>query len=133
MSINKVLLTGNLTRDAQVKPLPSGTSVVEFGIAVNERVKTDGEWGNRANFFDCVWYGNRAESLAPHLSKGRKIALEGRLQYRAWEKDGQKRSKVDIVVNDADLMDNGKNVQSNVQKDDYTPPADQYDDSDIPF
>lgn len=133
MSINKVLLTGNLTRDAELKSLPSGTDVLEFGIAVNERRKNNqtGEWEDCPNFFDCSLFGKRAEGLSRYMVKGRKVALEGKLQWRQWERDGEKRSKVSIVVNEVDLMDNGRNVQNeNIQNQE---PTDQYADSDIPF
>ena len=134
MSINKVLLTGNLTRDAELKSLPSGTDVLEFGIAVNERRKNNqtGEWEDCPNFFDCSLFGKRADGLSRYMVKGRKVALEGKLQWRQWEKDGEKRSKVSIVVSEVDLMDNGKNVQNeNVQNENVQ--SDQYADSDIPF
>lgn len=139
MSINKVIVSGNLTRDAELKSLPNGTDVLEFGIAVNERRKNQtGEWEDSPNYFDCSLYGKRAEGLSRYMVKGRKVAIEGKLQWRQWEKDGERRSKVSIVANEIDLMDNGKNVQNenvhseNVQNS-YEPPADQYADSDIPF
>lgn len=134
MSINKVIVSGNLTRDAELKSLPSGTDVLEFGIAVNERRKNNqtGEWEDSPNFFDCSLFGKRAEGLSRYMVKGRKVALEGKLQWRQWERDGEKRSKVSIVVNEVDLMDNGKTVQNeNVQNENVQ--SDQYADSDIPF
>ena len=133
MSINKVIISGNLTRDAELKSLSSGTDVLEFGIAVNERRKNNqtGEWEDSPNFFDCSLFGKRAEGLSRYMVKGRKVALEGKLQWRQWEKDGEKRSKVSIVVNEVDLMDNGRNVQNETVQNQE--PTDQYADSDIPF
>ena len=106
MSINKVLLTGNLTRDPELRSLASGNSVLGFGIAVNERRKNNetGQWEDRPNYFDCTMYGSRAEAISRFLTKGTKVALEGRLQWRQWEKDGQTRSKVDIIVNEIEFL-----------------------------
>lgn len=107
MSINKVCLTGNLTRDAELKALPGGTPVLGFGLAVNDRRKnpqTD-EWEDYPNFVDCTMFGARAERLAQYLKKGGKVALEGKLHYSSWEsKDGQKRSKLEVVVSDLEFM-----------------------------
>lgn len=98
-NINTVTLTGNLTRDPEVRTLPSGTSVCEMGLAVNERFKNSasGEWEERANFFDIVVWGAQGENCGKYLSKGSAVAVSGRLRWRAWEKDGQKRSKVEVV------------------------------------
>lgn len=105
--INSVTVAGNLTRDCELKQTQSGTSILGFGIAVNERVKNNqtGEWGDRPNFFECVCFGKRAEGLAKVLSKGQKVAVSGHLRYSSWEaNDGSKRSKVEIVVDDVDFM-----------------------------
>lgn len=133
MSINKVILGGNLTRDAELKSIPNGSSVLEFGIAVNERRKNNhtGQWEDRPNFFDCTMFGNRADGLAPYMTKGRKVVLEGRLQWKQWEKDGQKRSKVNIIVNELEYMDRGENVQNQNQK--TVQNEGLLADSDIPF
>lgn len=110
--INRVVLVGNLTRDAELKSIPSGASVLEFSIAVNKRTKKGEEWVSVPMYFDCkMWRG--AERLAPHLTKGRKVCIDGALDYRAWEKDGAKRSKVEILVNELEYMDRGENVQNN--------------------
>lgn len=110
--INRVILVGNLTRDAELKSIPSGASVLEFSIAVNKRTKKGEEWTSVPMYFDCkMWRG--AERLAPHLTKGRKVCIDGALDYRAWEKDGAKRSKVEILVNELEYMDRGENVQKN--------------------
>lgn len=126
MAINKVMLTGNLTRDAELKSLPNGTSVLEFGVAVNERTRNQsGEWEDRPNFFDCTLYGNRAEGIAPFMTKGKKVALEGRLQWRQWERDGEKRSKVSVVVNEVEFMEGARKQEA--------PRQDVLADVDIPF
>jgi len=106
MSINNVSLSGNLTRDAELRSTTSGTAVANFCLAVNERVKDcrTGEWNDKANFIDCILWGKRAEALAPMLTKGCKVALSGRLRYSKWERDGATRSKVEVVVDEVDLM-----------------------------
>ncbi len=105
MSINKVVLSGNLTRDPVLKALSSGTSVLEFGLAVNDRVRdASGEWADRANFVDCTVFGRRADALAKILAKGAKVCVEGHLRYSSWERDGQRRSKLTVAVDDVELM-----------------------------
>lgn len=99
--INNFTISGNLTRDPEAKSTPSGTVVVNGGIAHNERRKVDGEWRDVPQFFDFVCFGKFAESLS-RLKKGQQVVLSGSLGYRAWEaKDGSKRSKVELVVRDA--------------------------------
>lgn len=109
MSINRVFLSGNLTRDPELKSTSGGTSVLTFGIAVNERRKNGqtGQWEDRPNFFDCSMYGTRAEAVSRLLSKGMKASIEGRLQWRQWQdsQSGQNRSKVDVVVNEIEFME----------------------------
>lgn len=106
MSINKAVVTGNLTRDAELRSTAGGMSVANFSVAVNERMKNSqtGEWEDRPNYLDCTMFGKRAESLAQYLVRGTKVAVEGRLRWSQWEKDGQKRSKVEIVVDELELM-----------------------------
>ena len=105
MSINKVALSGNLTREPELRTTGGGTSVLSFGLAVNDRHKnaSTGEWEDYANFVDCTMFGTRAESLAKLLKKGCKVFLEGKLRYSQWERDGQKRSKIEVIVNDIDV------------------------------
>ena len=107
MSINKVMATGNLTRDPELRATPAGTQVLHFGIAVNDRAKNQqtGKWEDRPNFVDCVIFGARAEAMARILAKGMKVAVEGRLRYSAWQdKEGNRRSKLEVVVDEIDLM-----------------------------
>ena len=112
MSINKVFLTGNLTREPESKATQAGTSVLSFGIAVNERRRNQaGEWEDVPNFFDCTLFGKRAESLANILAKGMKVSVEGRLRWAQWEKDGQKRSKVDVIVDEIEFMSARKQAE----------------------
>lgn len=106
MSINKVLISGNLTRDPEVRSTAGGMCVMQFGVAVNERRKNNqtGEWEDYPNFIDCTLFGKRAESLSRILAKGAKVAIEGKLRWSQWEKDGQKRSRLDVIVDEIELM-----------------------------
>ncbi len=98
--IAHVTLVGNLTRDPELKQLPSGTSLCKLGVAVNSSVKdSSGQWVEKANFFDVTVWGQQGENCARYLSKGRQVAVDGRLNYDAWEaQDGSKRSRVDIIA-----------------------------------
>lgn len=108
MAINRYTGAGNLTRDAELRSLPSGTPLIEFGLAVSERKKNQqtGEWEDDPVFLDCTMYGNRAERVCQYLAKGTKVSIDGRLRYSTWQdkETGQKRSKVDVVVNDIEFM-----------------------------
>lgn len=130
MSINKVIITGNLTRDASLNALPSGTPVCEFGVAVNERRRnrqTD-EWEDVPVFVDCNMFGTRAEKVAQYLVKGLKVTVEGKLRYSSWEKDGQKRSKLDVVADDIEFLTarNQDQQQQQYQQAKYAPQQAQY-------
>jgi single-strand DNA-binding protein len=105
--INRVTLVGRLTRDPELRHLPSGTPVLEMGVAVNGRMQDDaGNWVDKPNFFDVKVYGNQAEMLSQHLTKGRRIGIDGRLDWRSWEaQDGTKRSKVDVVAQSVQFLD----------------------------
>ena len=105
MSINKAILCGNLTREPELRQTANGFSVLGFSLAVNERRKnTAGEWNNYPNYIDCVMYGARAESLSVYMHKGSKVCVEGKLRWSQWERDGQKRSKIEVIVENVDLM-----------------------------
>lgn len=144
MSINRVMISGNLTRDAELRTTQSGTFVLGFGVAVNERRKNaqTGQWEDHPNFVDCTMFGTRAEKIAPYLVKGTKVAIEGRLRFSSWEDrgSGQKRSKLDVVVDEVEFMSSNKPRQGEYQVEAYdygdTPPMiprDDYADADIPF
>lgn len=106
MTINKAIITGNLTRDAELRSTGGGLAVANFAVAVNERVKNNstGEWEDRANYIDCTMFGRRAEALAQYMTKGTKVTIEGKLRWSQWEKNGEKRSKVEVVVDEVELM-----------------------------
>lgn len=136
MSINQVAITGNLTREPELRVTQGGTAVLSFGIAVNDRRKNaSGQWEDVPNFFECVTFGNRATGLSDILTKGMKVAIAGKLHYSSWEKDGQKHSKVDIIANGVELMQNRKPQQEPHQEQAFAPKPPTMDmyDSDIPF
>lgn len=106
MSINRVNISGNLTRDPELRQTQGGMSILRFGVAVNDRRKNQqtNEWEDYPNFIDCTLFGKRAESLDGYLSKGAKVAIEGKLRWSQWETDGQKRSKVEVIVDEIEFM-----------------------------
>ena len=116
MSINSVAISGNLTRDPELRQAGQ-TPVLELGVAVNERRKNQqtGEWEDYPNFVDCTVFGQRAESLSRYLHKGDKVTVHGKLRYSAWEKDGQKRSKLSVVVDELDFMSRQQAPQQGYQ------------------
>ena len=128
---NRVILMGNLTRDPELRYTPNGSAVVNFSIAVNRRYKVDNEKREETSFFDIVFFGKRAETIAEYMKKGRPLLVEGRLQQRRWETDeGQKRSKVEVVGENFQFM-GGRGQDSPRPGSDSEPP--EFDDSDIPF
>ena len=114
MSINRVIISGNLTRDPEIRSTAGGMAIMSFGVAVNDRRKNQqsGEWEDYPSFIDCTMFGNRAESVSRYLSKGSKVAIEGKLRWSQWEKDGQKRSKIDVIVDDIEFMSSSNDSSS---------------------
>lgn len=107
MSINRTVISGNLTRDPEVRATAAGTQVLSFTVAVNDRRKNQqtGEWEDHANFVGCAMFGARAEAVGRYLSKGSKVCVEGKLRYSAWEdRDGGKRSKLEVIVDEIEFM-----------------------------
>jgi len=102
--INRVTLVGRLTRDAELKSIPSGTSVCRFSLAVNRSVKSGEEWKEEASFFDVVLWGRRGEALNQYLTKGKMIGIDGELRQDRWQQDGQNRSKVEIIANNVQFL-----------------------------
>ena len=106
-NINVVVLTGNLTRDPELRSLPSGAAVCDMRIAVNTRRKNGatGEWEDKPNYFDVKVWGAQGENCQRFLSKGRPVAVQGRLEWREWEtQDGQKRQAVDIIAESVQFL-----------------------------
>lgn len=106
MSINRVVISGNITRDPELRSTQGGMEILALGVAVNDRRKNQqtGEWEDVPNFVDCVMFGNRAKSVSRFLSKGSKVAIEGKLRWSQWERDGQKRSKIEVIVDEIEFM-----------------------------
>ena len=96
MSINRVIITGNLTRDPDLRSTAGGTSVLGFGVAVNDRRKNQqtGEWEDYPNFIDCTMFGARAQSVSRFLQKGSKVAIEGKLRWSQWNARGKSAAKL---------------------------------------
>jgi single-strand DNA-binding protein len=148
-NINRVVLTGNLTRDPELRALPSGTSVCSLRVACNTRRKdASGQWVDKPNYFDVTVWGAQGENCAQYLSKGRPVAIDGRLEWREWEaKDGSgKRQSVDIIADSVQFLGSRDGGEENGSR--FTPqsdvPADTADfqsapagggstDDDIPF
>lgn len=132
-NINRVMIVGNLTHDAELRHTQDGLQVLEVGVAVNDstRNRDTGEWEDYTNFIDCVMMGDRAEKLAPKLAKGMKVAIEGRLRQSRWEKDGQSRSKIRVRIDHLDFI-SGKSDSGKNDADKQVQDAGVYDD-DIPF
>lgn len=117
MSINKVFISGNLTRDCELRATHGGSQVLTFGVAVNDRRRNpqSGEWEDVPNFIDCVVFGNRANALQRFLTKGMKVAIEGKLRWSQWEKDGQKRSKIEVIVDEVEFLAGQQKAESSPQ------------------
>lgn len=105
-NMNVVVVTGNLTRDPELRSTPGGTSVCKLRVAVNSRRKNPhGEWVDKPNYFDVTVWGGQGENCANYLSKGRPVAIEGRLDWREWEdKEGGKRQSVEIIANSVQFL-----------------------------
>ncbi len=153
MSINRVNISGNLTRDPELRMTGGGTQILSFGVAVNDRRRNpqSGEWEDYPNFVDCVVFGARAEPLSRFLAKGSKVAIEGKLRYSSWEtKEGQKRSKLEVIVDEVEFLSSRSGAapvqqpgpafsapaaapQQSYAQPVQTPPSTDVYDEDIPF
>lgn len=104
-SFNQVTLMGNLTRDPELRTTPNGQSVCSFSLALNRSYKgADGNWIEATDFVDVTAWGPLGERVSQYVTKGRPVLVSGRLQSRAWEQDGQKRSKVEVVAQDVTFL-----------------------------
>jgi single-strand DNA-binding protein len=150
MNVNSVVLTGNLTKDPELRTTGSGTSVTTLRLAVNERVKRDGDWQERAMYFDVVVWANQADNAAKYLEKGSPVAVKGRLSWREWsDKNDNKRQSVEVTAEMVQFLGRGDGsgggggggqAQSDVPADTRdlppsggTPPPTGGADDDIPF
>ncbi len=140
MSINRVVLTGNLTKDAELKQTAGGMAIVKMRLAVNDRRKnaTTGQWEDSPNFIDVTMFGSRGEAVSRFLSKGKQIAVEGKLRWHEWESAaGEKRSSLEVVADDIELLGGRgdgagapRAVSSSAPE---SAAADEFDGEDIPF
>lgn len=107
-SFNQVILMGNLTRDPELRQTPNGQNVCSFSLALNRSYKgADGNWQEATDYIDVVAWGPLGERVAQYLSKGRPCLVNGRLQSRSWESDGQKRTKVEVNAQDVTFLGGG--------------------------
>ena len=126
MSINKVCISGNLGRDPELRATASGMAVCQFSVCVNDRRKNQqGEWVDVPNWVDVTFFGNRAESIHKYLAKGSLVFVSGRLHQNTWEKDGQKRSKLEVIGDDIQFGGNRQGQQQPAQQG-YQPQGHQY-------
>lgn len=108
-SFNQVVLMGNLTRDPELRQTPNGQSVASFSLALNRSYKgSDGNWTEATDYVDVVAWGPLGERVSQYLTKGRPCLVNGRLQSRQWEQDGQKRSKLEVVAQDVTFLGGGQ-------------------------
>lgn len=123
-NINTVVIAGYTAKDPELKVTPSGTTVLSLLLAVNDTKKNaQGEWEETANFFDCVLFGKRAESLAQYIPKGSKLTINGRLHQDRWQgQDGTNRSRVSIIVQDIELPPRSQPQGTGEGYGDYTQP-----------
>ena len=104
-NLNRTIITGNLTRDPELRTTPSGTSVCNMRVAVNTRRKVGDSWEDKANFFDVTVWGARGEACAEHLAKGSPVAIDGRLDWQEWETgEGSRRQTVSIIADSVQFL-----------------------------
>jgi single-strand DNA-binding protein len=140
MSINRVILTGNLTKDPELKQTAGGMAILTIRLAVNDRRKnaTSGQWEDKPNYVDVIVFGSRGEALSRILTKGKQIAVEGKLRWSEWESQaGDKRSKIEVVSDDIELLGSRGDAPSGSRTVSSAPadaPVDDFaDGEDIPF
>lgn len=123
-NINQVVLSGNLTRDPELASTPQGQDVCRIGLAVNDRVKKDGNWTDRSNYFRVTVWGGMGKWLGQNLKKGDGVVVAGRLRWHQWESEGKKREAVDVIANSVVPQRRGSSGE---------PQQASMDEGDIPF
>jgi len=148
--INSVVLVGRLTRDAELKYLNAGLAVCKFSLAINRRKKNGDNWEDEVNYFDVVLWGRQGEALSKYLTKGKPVGVQGELRQDRWEQDGQKRSRIEIVADNIQLLGGGpgegfqgsdsgqdsggsQNSWASKNGENKSPPSDDHFSDDIPF
>ena len=154
-NVNVAIISGNITRDPEIRQNRNGTTFLNFSVAVNDRRKDqDGEWRDYPNYIDCVVSGRRAESLSKYLFKGTKVTVKGKLKWSQWEaKDGQKRTKVELDAEQVEFQNREQRKSRNEdavpygsdgyvdqeyrqtrrEQEEYGRQYSMYDDDDLPF
>lgn len=138
MNINRVVLTGNLTKDPELRHTGGGTAVCSLRLAVNTKRKEDGEWVDKPNYFDITVWGNQGEACAQYLERGSPVAVDGRLEWREWEtNDGSKRQAVEVIADSVQFLRSGDSEGGNGRaRGDFVPAGSgggAPPDDDIPF
>jgi single-strand DNA-binding protein len=139
-NINRVIISGNLTREPELRATQGGTTILSLGVAVNDRRKNrqTGEWEDHANFVDCAMFGRRADSVSRYLRKGTHVTIEGKLRYESWEKDGERKSRLSVLIDNIEFQNRGEGerptYETPVARSPQTSPQDAglYDEE-IPF
>jgi single-strand DNA-binding protein len=123
-NINRVIITGNLTADPELRSLPSGTSLCKLRVACNTRRKDNStnEWVDKPNYFDVTVWGAQGENCARYLSKGRPVAIDGRLEWREWESEQGKRQAIDIIADSVQFL--GGRDEGSGSSNGFTPRSD---------
>lgn len=125
-SLNQITLMGNLTRDPELRQTPNGQNVTSFSLALNRSYKdASGEWQDATDYVDIVAWGPLADRVSQYLSRGSRCLVQGRLQSRSWEQEGQKRSKVEVLANDVTFLDSRGNNNNNDNESAYEDNAGQ--------
>jgi single-strand DNA-binding protein len=138
-NINRVVISGNLTRDPELRTTSGGTTICKLRIAVNSRIKQQGEWVDKPNYFDVTVFGNQAENVNRYLAKGRGAMIDGRLEWHEWTTDsGDKRQQVGIIADTIQFLSDGhreREPESDIPVDtsDFGPAPSPIADDDIPF
>lgn len=135
MSVNRVEISGNITRDAELRATQSGTAILNFTLAVNDKRKdASGSYVDKPCYVGCTMFGTRAEKLAPYFTKGTKLFVAGKLNYSSWEKDGVKHNKLDVIVDDFDFGGSrSSQTQAPAQQPVMAAQVADVADADIPF
>lgn len=121
--INQVVIIGRLTRDCELKYTNSGTAISKFSLAVNRKKKQGDEWVEEVSYFDITLWAKQAEVLSQWLNKGKQVAVAGALRQNRWEQDGQKRSKVEIVASNVQLLSSDNKTQQSAENHSQVPSA----------
>jgi single-strand DNA-binding protein len=135
MNINRVVLTGNLTRDPELRSTGGGLSVCKLGIAVNTRRKNGatGAWEEKPNYFRVTVFGAQGENCAQYLKKGRPVAIDGRLEWSQWEREGQKRESIDIIADSVQFLAGGRDEGAGAQNGNGFSSGVQATETDVPI